>query len=230
MATTITEFDDKLVVLLQDTAEALNTNQREAFILEAVNRYSQRRPREVVAEIDGGGGYDYDLPDDWLDGFSVAKQVEYPAGEQVPCILDDNDWIIYQGADGKKLRFLTYRPASGETALLTFTAPHAVTGSGSTVSSGDQDAVINLAGALCCYALARKYAQTSEPSIAADVVNYQTKSGEYAKRGKELEKLYNDHLAPSAKDGGLPPASVSGDWDSNAGWGTDRLTHPRRLR
>jgi len=309
-------FDSKLVIVLQDGVEVLDYSQRQAFILEAVARYSQDRPREVAAEIPGDGGYDYELPAYaaeaieglskaaacvvtwaghglssggqvilsgitqaewlalngthlitridantfsipvdtsgfalaydpgtdpgvilalgknclWVEGFSVAKQVEYPAGEQVPNILDDNDWRIYRAAAGQKLRFLTGSPAVGETILLTITVPHEVTASASTIPAADQDAVVNLAGALCCHALARKYAQTSEPTIAADAVNYGTKSGEYAKRGKELEGLYKAHIAPAAKDGGLAAASVSGDWDSNAGWGTDRLTHPRRLR
>lgn len=227
---TLSDFDAKLVILLQDDAGILASGDRQAFILEAVQRFSQKRPRELAKEIAGDGSYDYALPTEWVEGFSVALQVEYPAGEQEPNYPDDNDWTIYQGASGRKLRFLTCSPATGEKILLTLTAPHTVTSQASTVAAADQDAVINLAGALCCYALARKYAQSSEPTIAADSVNYGSKSSEYAKRGKELEKLYNDHLAAPAKDGGLPAASVSGDWDMNAGWGADRITHPRRLR
>lgn len=227
---TLDDFDTKLRMVIQDQAEVLDPGQREAFILEAVQKYSQKRPQVLVKEITGDGSYDYALPTAWVEGFSVAQRVEYPAGEQEPVILDDNDWTIYQSATARKLRFLTCSPGVGEKINLTITAPHSLTGSASTVPAADQDAVINLAGALCCYALSRKYAQTSEPSIAADAVNYGSKSGEYAKRGKELEKLYNDHLAPAAKDGGLPAASVSGDWDQDAGWGGDRLTHPRKYR
>ncbi|MHB9075789.1 MAG: hypothetical protein ACYC6G_19990 [Desulfobaccales bacterium] len=226
----LSDFDTKLVIVLQDKAAMLSEPDRQAFILEAVSRYSQDRPRAVAAEIAGDGSYDYDLPEGWEEGFSVGKQVEYPAGEQQPCILDDNDWMLYQAAAGKKLRFLAESPATGNTILFTYTARHEVTAEASTVPAADQDAVVNLAGARCCYALARKYAQSSEPTIGADAVNYGSKSGEYAKRGKELEGLYKAHIAPAAEGGGLTAASVSGDWDMNAGWGTDRLTHPRRLR
>jgi hypothetical protein len=226
----LSDFDAKLVIVIQDQAAVLSANQRQAFILEAVSRYSQDRPRELAAEIAGDGGYDYDLPDDWEEGFSGGRQVEYPAGQQQPIILDDNDWMLYQAVAGKKLRFLACTPLANETILFTYTVRHQVTAQACTIPAADQDAVVNLAGALCCYALARKYAQTSEPSIAADSVNYGSKSGEYAKRGKELEGLYKVHIAPADQGGGVTAASVSGDWDVDAGWGTDRITHPRRLR
>ena len=226
---TLTDFKTKLDQVLQDTAGMLGTADKEAFILEAVSRYSQDRPWEVAAEIPGDGGFDYDPPAGWEEGFSSGRQVEYPAGQQNPEILDDNDWMLYQGASGKKLRFLNCSPGTGDTILFSFTKRHQVTADSSSVPAADQDAVVNLAGALCCYALARKYAQTSEPLIAADAVNYGSKSGEYEKRGKTLEGLYKAHISRPA-DGGLAAASISGDWDSNAGWGADRSTHPRRLR
>lgn len=223
-------FDAKLLIVLQDKAAVLSPDDRQAFIQEAVKRYSQDRPLQVAAEITGDGGFDYDLPDDWEEGFSEPRQVEYPAGQQQPVYADDNDWLLYQTTDGRVLRFMAYSPAATETILLTYTVRHQVTDSTNSIPGADQDAVVNLAGALCCYALARKYAQTSEPTIQADAVNYGSKSGEYAKRGKELEGLYKAHIAPAAVDGGLPGASVSADWDMNAGWGTDRITHPQRLR
>ncbi len=227
---TLPDFDAKLVIVIQDKAAMLSAGERQAFILEAVSRYSQDRPRQVAAAIPGDGGHDYDLPEDWEEGFSAAQQVEYPAGQQQPVIPDDNDWMLYKTADGKVLRFLAGSPAATETILFTYTVRHQLTAQASTLPVADQDAVVNLAGALCCYALARKYAQTSDSTIAADAVNYGTKSGEYAKRGKELEGLYKAHIAPAAAEGGFPAASVTGDWDMNAGWGTDRITHPRRLR
>lgn len=226
----LSAFDAKLVVILQDKAAMLTSGDRQACILEAVSRYSQDRPRVLAVEIPGDGGYDYDLPADWEEGFSSARQVEYPAGEQQPAILDDNDWMLYQAAAAKKLRFLAESPATGDTILFTYTVRHQVTAEASTIPAADQDAVVNLAGSRCCHALALRYAQTSEPTITADAVNYGSKSGEYAKRGKELEALYKAHIAPAAEGGGLPAASVSGDWDMNAGWGGDRLTHPKRLR
>ncbi|MCX5888065.1 MAG: hypothetical protein NTY36_01270 [Deltaproteobacteria bacterium] len=226
----LSDFDAKLVIVIQDKAAMLSAPERQAFLLEAVSRYSQDRPLVAAAQIAGDGGFDYDLPDDWEEGFSDVRQVEYPAGQQQPEIPDDNDWLLYQTKDGKVLRFLAFSPSATETILLTYTVRHQASGDGTTVPAADQDAVVNLAGALCCYALSRKYAQTSEPSIQADAVNYGSKSGDYAKRGKELEGLYKTHIAPAAAEGGLPGASVTADWDMNAGWGTDRITHPRRLR
>lgn len=229
---TLTDFQNKFAQVLRDDAGAIGTAEVDAYIQEAVRAYSKDRPRVVVAAITGSGSYDVNLPADWEAGFSVAKAVEYPAGQQRPVYLSEDHWLIYHGTTGMKLRFLTAAPGTGETINLTYTALHVVRGGTagtSTIPTVDQDAVVNLAAALACYALARKYAQAVEPTIGADSVNHITKSGEYARRGKELEKLYRDHLAP-AKDGQIPAASVTGDWDLMAGWRDDMLTHPKRYR
>ncbi len=229
---TLDDFQTKFDQVLQDDAAHISTTERDAFISEAVMVYSQDRPREMVSAITGAGTYEYDLPDDWTDGFSVALAMEYPAGNQIPTYVDESEWLIYQGTAGKKLRFLSYEPTTAETINLKHTALHALsagTAGTSTVPASDQDAVINLAGALACYALSRKYAQSLEQTIGADSVQHLSKSGEYAKRGKELEGLYRKHITAG---GERPPAaaSVSGDWDSLAGWNDDRLTHPKRYR
>lgn len=232
---TLTDFQTKFGQVLQDDAGEISTTERDAYIAEAVRAYSKDRPRIIVGAITGAGTYEYSLPTGWDDNFSVVKAVEYPAGNQTPTYLDEDYWLIYQGTTGKKLRFLSYTPTTAETINVTITAKHTVSAASGTVSGTstvpdvDQDAVINLAAAIACYALGRKYAQSIEPTIAADSVNHLQKSGEYAKRGQELEKLYRNHLAP-AKDGQVTAASVTGDWDSLAGWQDDRLTHPKRYR
>ncbi|OPX19127.1 MAG: hypothetical protein BZ151_10885 [Desulfobacca sp. 4484_104] len=223
------DFQTKLSQVLQDDAEHLSTTERDAFISEAVLIYSSDRPRVIVSAITGAGTYEYDLPDDWMAGFSVALGVEYPAGNQIPTYVDESEWLIYQGTSGKTLRFLNYEPTAAETINLKHTALHIVDAATSTIPASDQDAVINLAGALGCYALSRKYAQSLESAIGADSVQHISKSGEYAKRGKELENLYHKHITAGDE---RPPvaASVIGDWDSLAGWQGDRLTHPKRYR
>lgn len=226
---TLSDFQTKFGQVLQDDAQHISTTERDAFIAEAVIVYSHDRPREIVSAIVGAGTYEYSLPDGWIEGFSVALGVEYPAGNQIPNFVDESQWLIYQGTAGKKLRFLGYEPTTAETINLKYTVLHTVDTSTSTVPDSDQDAVVNLAGALACYALARKYAQSLEPAIGADSVQHLSKSGEYAKRGKELEALYRKHIAPG-EDKAPPAASVTGDWDSLAGWQDDRLTHPKRYR
>jgi hypothetical protein len=61
------------------------------------------------------------------------------------------------------------------------------------------------------------------------VVNYRTKSQEYASRAKRLMRLYFDHLGIDENDP-TPSAGATANWDTDYSWGADRLGHPRRLR
>jgi hypothetical protein len=95
--------------------------------------------------------------------------------------------------------------------------------------------VCDYAAALCCQALAAKYAQTSDSSISADAVNYRTKSQEYLSLAKELRKRYDEQVGiqgsdsgSSANASGVAAALSIGDMELRQGSGVDRLTHRRR--
>ena len=71
-------------------------------------------------------------------------------------------------------------------------------------------AVVKLAAAGCATQLAALYAQTSDPTLGADTVNYRTKSQDYLALAKVLEGAYRE--AVGATDG-VAAASVSADLD-----------------
>ncbi len=222
---------DTLVVktkrLVQDTPEILKMTEYHQFVLQAVTIYGQDKPCEKVAEINGDGSYDYTLPNDWKDGVSIVIRVEYPAGERIPVYIEAEDWCIYDSGSDKKLRFLQYSPSSTEKFRLTYTIPYD-SDNINNIPQPDQEAIVGLAASLCCEALANYYAQTTDATISADAVNYQDKSRQYSRRGKELRELYNKFIGK--KDGEIRAAGSIADWDVNYPWGGDRLTHPKKQR
>ncbi len=223
------DFQTKVDAVIQDNAGKLSTAEKDSFISEGVSRYSKHRPQRKVYDIAGNSGYDYSLPSDWIRDFSMIQSVEYPAGSRPANILGDKDWEIYEDSTGQKLRMLSSTPNTGETIRITYTLLHSVNISSSTIPASDADAVANLASSLCCEALANYYAQTADSTINADVVNYRTKSGEYAARASRLMKLYYDHVGIDAESP-HPPSGATGNWDTNFQWGGDRIGHPNRLR
>ncbi len=215
--------------LLQDDASILSPEEKDLLLQQAVMIYSRYRPREAVADLVGTGAYEYSTPAEWIEEFSSVRGVEYPLGEQTPITLPIEDVRLYRTPTGLKIRFTRTTIAVGKTARMTHTAAHTVTDTTSTIPVTEEDAVATLAAALGCEALAAYYAQTSDPTISADAVNYRTKSGEYAARAKRLSAIFRESLG--LKDDETPaPASASMNWESRYQWGEDRLGHPQDRR
>jgi hypothetical protein len=198
----------------------------------AVKEHSRHRPRIVVEDEDGTGGFDYAVSGlaSWSDGFSVISQVEYPVDDtdETPDILQDDAWIMYDKPAGKYLRFLEDKPATDEDFRVTYTALHICTDASCTIKSVDDEAVQVLAASYFCDMLATYYAQSQDSTIQADSVDHTSKSRDYAARAKSYRKYYFDHLG--IEEGKAPAASVTRDQDTIPSWRTDRMTHPGRYR
>lgn len=218
----ITEIKTKL----QDQASELSASELQNTTVSALAQFSKDRPREIVFDIIGDDSYDYDLPSDWVPGFSVIKDVEYPAGERIPTMLEDEDWEIYKTTSTRKLRLFHHTPSASETVRIKYTTIYLNT-TIDNIPAHETDAFSNLAAALCCGLLSRHYGQLGDPDIIADAVDYQNKSAEWSQRGKELMKLYNDYLG---KQKGVAAASGIKDLDLDSSNKQDRLTHPQRQR
>lgn len=218
-------FNARVGELVKDGAGDLASGEVDNAVLAAVKRYSRHKPQSPVHEFQGNGGYDYPLPDDWVQGFSRITQVEYPYDQQQPNIIPKEEWTLFlklvNSTQTLVLRFLAIQPAAEEYIRITYTIPHKVDDSSSTVFDNDFDAVCSLAAAYCCGALSRKYSQTSDPTIAADVVNYAAKASSYASRAKELFQSYLDQLGSTEV-----PASVgTKEFDTGFVWGEEYLSH-----
>lgn len=207
----------------------------DAFIGAVLNgRYSQDRPFVKAADYAGDGStYALVLPAGtgtpavygWIDGFSTIVSIEYPTGNRPQTFLDQRDYVVdFISATVKKLILSDTTPATGKTLRLRYTTQRVAEAD---VLATDADDFCKLAAAACCRALAGYYAQTSDASLSADVVNYRTKSQEYTTLAKEYEKSYGEHMGLTETVVG-PSASVN--WDSRLQTGYDYIWHPRTLR
>lgn len=159
-------------------------------IAAAIQQYSKHRPRFVCADIPGQDGPDIPLPADFTGGFSTVSGIEYPIGTVPETILDREDWRFYRTPTDTFIRFDDIQPAADEAVRLLYTAQH----SEETIPAADLDAVANLAASYCCRQLAAAFAQTGDPSIQADSVNYRSKSSEFTALAKQLEGLFKSYL------------------------------------
>jgi hypothetical protein len=186
----------------------------DAALQAAVAEYSARRPLERVADVAGDGGYDYPLPDGW----PAVDQVEYPAGDRVPRVLDALDWSVYRLPAGPVLRFASATPGAGESIRLTRRGLHAIDADSTTVPADDFEAVVRLASAVLCEQLASIYSDNTAPAFGADTVDHKSQASEWAARAKRFRTLAAELLPGDAEDG-LQPASGTASWaESDTGW------------
>jgi hypothetical protein len=232
----LAEYGVKFDQDFQDLARNLDQDARDAAIQEAVMEYSKHRPRIMVMDVAGDGAtYDIPLgtapgPTDWIEDFSVVRQVEYPAGEREPVYLEQDEWREYvKPTTGRVLRLIETTPATGESTRVTYSIPQTVSADTGTIPDSDFYAVVQLAASYAAHGLAMFYAQQGDSTIGADSVDHKSKSSDYATRAKDLRALYFAHMGMK-DERGAPAASVHMDWDRIPGHGDDYLTHPREWR
>ncbi len=240
MSMTKEDYLSRLETSLQDTAEEIQPDDKSRLLSQAVLIYSKDRAREIVHEITGDGtAYDFVMPASWIDGFSnIIGQIEYPADDyQNPVYIEDDEWIFFRklvsSVTTKYIRFVTFTPGSGKKARIVYTTTHTLNDTTNTIIDNDIEAVVALTATLCFWALAAKFAQTTSPSIDADVIDYQRKSDTYATLAKEKLAIYNSLMGLGAEAKGAAAASagvVFKDLDISFPWGEDYLTHPIRQR
>lgn len=193
--------------------EELSSGAPEKKLLEAVRFYSRYRPLEVIRDYAGDGStYEFALPKEWRPGFSAVKSVEYPIGSQDPDVLDRTKYKIYADRAGYYLRFVDVTPDAGETARVTITTLHRVNAQDDTIPEQDVGAVRALAKAYLAYDLAAKYAGFTDPSLAADVINYRTKRREYESVAGNYEDIFWRHL-------GIDPRVSASKVEASGSWG-----------
>lgn len=235
MGKTLQQYRTKLDQVVKDSAGRMTQDARDAAVAEAVAEHSRHRPRLAVTDV-AGDGSTYDIPlgaeggvADWDEGFSVVRQVEYPAGEREPVILERDTWTEYVTPTGRVLRLLETTPQSGASVRVTWTRAHSVTTLAGTVPDSEFDPVSNLAGSIAAAMLAAEYAQQGDSTIGADSVDHKSKSAEYTALARELRARYFKRMGIT-DERGAGAASVSADWDLRMGHGQDFLTHPKEWR
>jgi hypothetical protein len=238
------DFENGVASRIQDAASKLALADRDNMISQAVRqRYSHDRPRELVTDVAATGASTLTLPtgpstppEQFEDGFSVIRTLEYPLGILPPSYIESDSWLMYRQPTGLVILLSgSTIPGNGELVRVTWTVRHIPGTSGqsavnTTIPDADFEAVCDLASALCCEQLAAIYAQTRDPSISADAVNYRTKSQEYIGLAKALRQRYFDHIGiEEGQSAGGPAGGVIaiGSMHEDMGSGVSRLTHRR---
>lgn len=237
---------NKLPARLRDDAGALNgwagVDIDEALDA-ALAEFSRDRPRAVVVEVAGSGSFDVLLSSvgvagppssQWSEGFSHLTDVVYPyvaAARDIPHLAADQYGVIQLPA-GPTLRFAGATPATGQKVLVSFTRPHDLTEAVSTVPTGLEQALVNLAAAYGFEQLSAYYAQSTDSSIQADVVDHSGKSATYRELAAAFRGRYYQAVGRgmSGQATASAPASALVDIDRSFGDAarTDYHFHGRR--
>lgn len=93
-------------------------------------------------------------------------------------------------------------------------------------------ALCYLAAAICCQALAARFAKTSDSTILADATRSTSNSTEFATRGREFLKLYRQGVGLDSEEKTAEGAGNFVDWDTAPGWpaGREFVFHGRGTR
>lgn len=209
------------ITQLNDDILPVQTQQQNVYA--AVERYSQDRPHDVTTDVTGDGGRYYGITaslSSWVEGFSRVLAIEYPADaiadDDVPVYLTAEDWDDDYWAGGTRYLFLpNHSPAATETMRIRYTVPHVASdGNYANVPTNDFYAIGHLVASMMCQSASIRYSKTTDSAIAADAIGHTTRSGEFAARARELEKIYLNHMELD-KDQDLRPAGEFLNWDTD---------------
>jgi hypothetical protein len=210
---------------VRDTAGKLTDPEDfEAALDDALARYGDLRPLAMTSPIVGDGSAAYPLPPEFSQGYSVIQQVARAEGQALTDVLDPETYRVAPGITGPVLAF-DDALVIGDTVYVTFTASPMLDDTTDTVAPVDRPAVVKFGAAFACLKLAAHYAQTSEPTLGADVISYGERASTYLRMSDEYRQTANRHFGISDAEPEVEAASAAGDLDVTGGEGQPRMFH-----
>ena len=197
-------YDDYLAEIesmVKDGADKL-ADDWDAILSKAITDWGRDVPLVVKKNIQGNGTAYYTLSTIllglWKCGYSRISRIEYPVGQNPPEYLVDDEWDIYDDGsaqDGSNLRLMLICDAPGTSDYfnIEFSVEPIV------ISPNSQNfpdtnfnfsCITTLAASYACDRLAAAYAQSTDASISADVVDYKSRSDKYTSLSREYRKRY----------------------------------------
>lgn len=226
---TITTIRDLTKIAVPDTASRLTDDDRDSRIGTAVKRYSKDAPLLRDADLTGDGSAQrFTVPADWTARFSELVMLEHPVDEDPPNMKDLQDNVfILQKANVEQIIFEDLVLASAEKARIFYTTVHTLDGSSSTIRPSDEEALADLASAMIAEDLAGFYAEQTDSTIGADVIDAQGRYNSFIDLARQLRNRYNEHMSTSeAKQ----PVLQLHDQDLQFIFKRDFLWKPKLLR
>ncbi|WP_316978045.1 hypothetical protein [Shumkonia mesophila] len=219
----LADFQTLVDNLVRDDSGEIATADRDAAIELAVVRYSTDRPVPAIEEVAAAGGVFLPLPAGWEARFSRLTGLALSDGEDPQPFAG----VVEQGLAGERIR-MELGLAAATPVIVKYTVKHAVDAGGDTVPVADREAVAGWAAALLLEQLSSLYAGNRQPTIAADTVDWQSKSRDYAARAKTLRQSYLNQLGIDDKR--QVPAGAVVNLDMGDSRGNDRIVHRGRFR
>jgi hypothetical protein len=232
MAFTLLDVRDSLAGLLRDDAPFLTANELDEHISRAVRQVNHDFPFRLVKDITGDNTRDYAMPTEFQKGFSDIESVEVPAGEIPPVFRDrGDDWFIYEDPTQSpvlRLKFKETTPTATETIRVILTTPHTLTSATSTVEDERTFlGIIYKAAVFAFRGLAARFAQTTNPTIDANTVDFAGRSQNFLFLSERWEQNYRGIIGRAEQ---TKPAQAFEEVDVVFMSGEDFLFHPRRKR
>lgn len=233
---TLDKIKTRVRARVQDDAGFSTPFEVDEHIDTALQQVDKDSPFLTLVDIVADDTQDYALPSTFLRGFNDIRDVEVPAGENPPLFRSrDDEWFIYEdptkpAGQQMRLRFrtLTPRTLSSDIIRVTIVGPHAVTDTTSTLDPNQFLGAVYFASAEVFRALAARFGQSTDPSIAADAVDYAGKTQSFLFLAERADRRYKEIIGLGP--GTTKPAQVLGEIDLIHSTGEDMLFHPRRLR
>jgi hypothetical protein len=212
---------DEVSSMIKDEDEKLSATDLNAVLQKAITDWGRDEPLLLRKKIEGNGTGTYllstILTDLWQWGHSKISKIEYPIGDKPATYLPQNECEIYddgtaQDGSNLSLRLLNSSPASGTYFIIEFYVQPILTTEGLFNFPNtriNKSKITTLASYYACQRLAAAYAQSSDGTITADVVNYHDKSGKYTSLSKEYKKAYNGLVFGAEQPASETKAAIS---------------------
>lgn len=116
----------------------------------------------------------------WVNGFSTLRRVEHPTGENPRRFLDSSEfWLFPEPDQATHVEFRTAPDSGTNNIRLTYTAPHTVDGSSSTVPDHEEPAYEFALAAKVAEIEAGRTSRFTDSELDADAVDYGGASGRW---------------------------------------------------
>jgi hypothetical protein len=189
---TLTDYINKIKKTIKDNSSYLSNDDILLCIENGLAKLSKDWPLIVDVSCSGNNGSEYNLPAEWVEGFSFIQAMEYPVGNLIPEYLEEEDYEIYQNNNQKMIRFTKTRILSTEQYKIFFAVPYKIASEENNVPTSISKAVIFLASFFACEMLSAKYSNFQSPDINSGMVNFNSQAEKIKKVGANCLALYEN--------------------------------------
>ena len=188
----LTTFTTALLQIAPEIETDFTQADYEQACKEALQSYSKTFPAHYTEDVTGDAGKYYPVSGltEWVEGFSIIKEIQYPAAavasDEAPTVLSPTDydpeyWIDVSGTQTRYIYFKTIAPAATETFRVTYSFPYVFSGSPEAADIPAQDfyAIVKLCACFACRSVATKYSLIGDSLVTADASAHTTKAMEF---------------------------------------------------